>query len=616
MEIPGYQIERLIAEGGMSSVYLAVQESLGRRVAIKVLRKFGNTQQAERFLHEARIIASLANRNIITIHDVGAIGDRYYIAMEYLEGGSLAERIDHGLPPLAALGLLERMARCLDFVHRRDIVHRDIKPSNILFHADGTPKLTDFGIAKQLDADQEVTLEGSAFGSPYYLSPEQAEGRSLDGRSDIYSLGIVFFQMLTGHKPYAESSHIETIVAHLSNPIPVLPDKLARYQGLLEQMIAKSPENRVASARELVHLIRNLRTSKAKRHKTLAGIGGNAAQPDSSVDLTPGILGRMRAASAVTKGFAVFGLLAAALGLGWLLETPESDRIVDLQRMPHVELSYSREGMGSSKETLIRAAEKKARVENAPAEVGANWQRTEVSRVSNTAPVVVDAALFESVDDAVTPAQLAVTEQQDVEEAPGFLMEPETATQTAAVVEVDVEVDIETETATGAAAETRAADRQADLIAGHMKAGDKALLADRLTTPAADNAYTHYMSVVELDREHQGANAGIDRIAERYAALARSAKGQQNYPLARLYLRRGFAVRRGHAGLLAIRNDIDREEVLAGSKQASADQAPVPLPQPRMTSWEFEGTSVTSSGPEGTGNIVKDFKNVWRSVFE
>ncbi len=175
MEIPGYRIERLVAEGGMSSVFLAVQESLGRRVALKLLKKFDSAQHATRFLEEARIIASLEHRNIITIHDVGVIGERHYIAMEYLEGGSLQDRIDNGIQPEAAIDLLEDIAICLHFVHRKGIVHRDVKPSNILFHVDGTPKLTDFGIAVQRDRDQEQTMDGSAFGSPYYLSPEQAE---------------------------------------------------------------------------------------------------------------------------------------------------------------------------------------------------------------------------------------------------------------------------------------------------------------------------------------------------------------------------------------------------------------------------------------------------------
>jgi len=605
MEIPGYQIEGLIAEGGMSSVYLAVQESLGRRVAIKVLKKFGNPEQAERFLHEARIIASLEHRNIITIYDVGVIGDRYYLAMEYLEGGCLADRIDHGLPLMAALGLLEKMARCLDFVHCRDIVHRDIKPSNILFHADGTPKLTDFGIAKQLDADQEVTLEGTAFGSPYYLSPEQAEGRPLDGRSDIYSLGIVFYQMLTGRKPYSESSHIETIVAHLSNPIPVLPDKYSAFQGLLESMIAKSPENRVSSARELAQRIRKQRSSQAERRKLDRRHSRQAVQSQTDTGLAAGIPGRIRAASKTMKGLAIAGLLVLIVGSGWLLETSDPTPVVELQRAPRVQLSYTGGSIAPQKVVEATPPKQEIAVDESAADASANLLDSEEAWLSDAGPEEVDVPAAYSAEDIDALAESTLLEQ------------PQSEFEEAAVVVVESATQAETGTATDIAVAVATTDQQDELIAERMRAGDRALAADRLTTPAADNAYTHYMSVIKLDPEHGGAQAGIDRIAQRYADLARMANGKRKYRLARLYVRRGFAVRRGHAGLLAVRGEIDTAEALSAEVQVATDLAPVTAPpQPKVVSWEFEGTSVTSTGPEGTGNIVKDFKNVWRTVFD
>jgi serine/threonine-protein kinase PpkA len=207
-------VVRLIAEGGMATVYLAIQESLGRFVALKLLKKFDTPEQSNRFLNEGRIIASLNHQNIITIHDIGVFGDRHYISMEYPEGGDLKARIKGGMPPQAALDLIEGIGSCLDFVHRKGIVHRDIKPGNILFRKDDTPVLTDFGIAKQLEQDTNLTMDGTAIGSPYYLSPEQAECKPLDGRTDIYGLGIVLFEMLMGHKPYKGKSYIEIVMAH------------------------------------------------------------------------------------------------------------------------------------------------------------------------------------------------------------------------------------------------------------------------------------------------------------------------------------------------------------------------------------------------------------------
>ncbi|MEN8260996.1 MAG: serine/threonine-protein kinase [Pseudomonadota bacterium] len=259
MRLPGYKIERLIAEGGMAAVYLAVQESLDRYVALKLLKRFDSPTQTLRFFNEGRILASLNHRNIITIHDIGVVDERHYIAMEYLQGGDLKQRISDGMGINAALDLLEILGGCLDFVHRKGIIHRDIKPENILFRGDGTPIITDFGIAKQDNVDTSLTMDGTALGSPHYLSPEQAGCKPLDGRADIYSLGIIFYEMITGHKPYQGDSPIDIIMAHLTSSIPVLPPALHRYQDLLERMIAKDPHDRFECAAAMVEYLRGVR---------------------------------------------------------------------------------------------------------------------------------------------------------------------------------------------------------------------------------------------------------------------------------------------------------------------------------------------------------------------
>ena len=184
----------------MSSVYLATQESLGRKVAIKVLRETGNEEFRERFVREGKFIAALNHPNIITIHDIGQLKDgRYYIAMEYVEGGDLTQYENQQLPPKVALTITKQIADVLHVVHANGIVHRDIKPANILFRKNGTVILSDFGIAKELKGlDSDITQEGAALGSPSYSSPEQSLGKEIDFRSDFYSLGVVLLQMLTG----------------------------------------------------------------------------------------------------------------------------------------------------------------------------------------------------------------------------------------------------------------------------------------------------------------------------------------------------------------------------------------------------------------------------------
>lgn len=278
-DIPGFEIDTEIARGGMATVYLATQLSLNRKVALKVLRSFDNLEHKTRFINESRIIGSLNHRNAITIFDVDVAGDRAFLSMEYLEGGDLASRIDTGpLDPCEALEIAAGIGDCLAFVHEQGIVHRDVKPANILFRQDGTPVLTDFGIATDVKLDARLTTCGATVGSPCYVSPEQAQGIDTDGRTDIYSLGIVLYEMLVGEPPFHEGSAIETMAAHLTLPPLRLPAHISNCQRLLDRMMAKNPDERFSTAADLVEAIRDLQISMANDVTPTAGLFKSNAQ--------------------------------------------------------------------------------------------------------------------------------------------------------------------------------------------------------------------------------------------------------------------------------------------------------------------------------------------------
>jgi serine/threonine protein kinase len=268
MNVPGFQIQETIGAGGMATVYLALQESLGRPVVLKTLHMADAPSEsyAERFLNEARIIAALRHPHIITIYDVGRTDELLYIAMEHVEGGDLAARIRQGISPEQALDIVVKIASALECAHDEGVIHRDVKPANILFRGDGTPVLSDFGIAKKLAVDSELTANDTIVGSPVYMSPEQAEGTALDARTDVYSLGIIFYEMLTGRRPYAGDSAIRIILQHLQGPVPSLPAELQRFQPFLERMVCKSREERFPDAAALVQATKELQAAERMAH--------------------------------------------------------------------------------------------------------------------------------------------------------------------------------------------------------------------------------------------------------------------------------------------------------------------------------------------------------------
>ena len=301
-EIPGYRVSRLLGRGGMAEVWLAVQESLGREVALKLLLPSlaRDAAMSERFLREGRIAARLDHRHIVSVYDVGIHAGQPYLAIEYLHGGPVS--VDAPCEPGVALDVLRQIALALDHAHREGVVHRDIKPENILRRRDGTYALADFGIARTLDVgSSRLTQEGIAVGTPHYMSPEQLQALPLDGRADLYSLGVVLFQLLTGKLPYTGTDGVPVGMQHVHAPIPRLPPSLSRYQPLIDSLLAKQVDLRPQTGADL-----------ARRIEVLQGLAP-APMPTLQVAIGPPRRLSFRVAAAISTAV----LLVA--WMGWQL---------------------------------------------------------------------------------------------------------------------------------------------------------------------------------------------------------------------------------------------------------------------------------------------------------
>jgi eukaryotic-like serine/threonine-protein kinase len=255
VDVPGYAIVKQISTSNFSQVFLARSGRLRRNVVLKVMNR-GESQRelddAERFQREYEIISSIAHRAIAEIHDFGSLPRHLYLAMEYFPCGDLRDRLRNPLSVDESLYYLRAIAEALRVIHVFGILHRDLKPANVMLREDNSPVLIDFGLARRSMDDAGTTGVGQVLGSPYYISPEQAQGQRVDARTDLYSLGVMFYEMLTGQRPYGGRSAVAIMSQHASRPVPVLPEATAAQQPLLDRLMAKQQSARYASADELL----------------------------------------------------------------------------------------------------------------------------------------------------------------------------------------------------------------------------------------------------------------------------------------------------------------------------------------------------------------------------
>ena len=576
MEVDGYEVKRELGKGGMATVFLAVQESFDREVALKVMAPelVADSTFAERFLREARIVAHLAHPHIVSVYDVGVSNDNYFLAMELHTGGDLASKIAGGISDATAIGILRQIGGALDYAHANGYVHRDIKPGNVLFSHHGHVVLTDFGIAKAADSstdltqvrrvvgEREMTREGSIVGTPSYMSPEQARGQSVDGRADMYSLGIMLFEMLTRTVPYRSTDPFAVAIMHINEPIPRLPKENALFQPLLEKLLAKQADDRYQTGAELIEALDEL-TEK---------IDGPKPSPEElrTIIVQPGDIPaaatRPDGNRMLRLGSLSLGLLTAA-AIGVYLVVPSTETADNEDAAPLV-----------VEQAVERAATANPRVADTSGEDSRNAQiarlleeAQEAIRINNLSSPPGENALekYRQVFE-LDPGNRAAREGQ-VQVADRYLALLKKAVRERRVRSARRYVDKVAEFAPAhpelasaqqlvANAEKAAAVPQKNelRIMGLLGQARIAFNDDQLTTPDGRSAYDKYKAVLAIDPNHQQALEGIQRVGTRYLQLAKGAIAQGDLEKADEYLAKAELVSPRHPNLSSARADARR----------------------------------------------------------
>lgn len=325
-EIRGFKVIRLINRGGMSSVYLGEQIALGREVAIKVMAPHALADEVSRrrFENEVRTIARLEHPHVVRIHDVGrtSIGLPYY-TMPHLSRGHLGRR-NYAGDEARVIATLRALLSALDYAHSRGVVHRDVKAENVLFDEADQPLLADFGIALRRGFGARVTSAGLAVGSTAYMAPEQARGEDVDGRADLYSLGVLTWEMLTGLLPYRAADALSMAVMHAQDPIPKLPPALRHWQGFMNRALAKAPQDRFANVAEMSEALD--RIERRRGWPVMARLRDGGTRARSALRRHPGAWAGRATALALAIG-AAFALVGGRdSGSGFLtLGTPAAE---------------------------------------------------------------------------------------------------------------------------------------------------------------------------------------------------------------------------------------------------------------------------------------------------
>ena len=493
--IAGYNVIKLIAKGGMAAIYLAEQQSLQRQVVLKFLNPKLDEVVKKRFIDEGRIIASLKHPNIITVFDVVSSGKHNFIAMEYLPDGDLEARLLKKLDTFCVLNIISKIADALHVVHKQGIIHGDIKPANILFRGVDCPLLTDFGISHRIEPKKEVDVgSGDLYASPTYASPELIQGKPFDYRTDIYSLGIMLYEMLLGEKPFTGDTEIEIIANSIQQPVPQLPEALQELQPLLESLLAKSPDDRLSDAKLVTRFI----IQYLKNHPDLSKPSSDTNLIDTDVVVEYIAKNKDVKSKNIKTNYINPLILTLILLLTILL----------------------------NKDTL--------------------WQ--EYIAVQ---PVTAPQLITTSVEQKENNTSLLVHEHEESNETKLELYEQQNILNQKNIELAQVKKELEKQRKLIQNKQLNKKNRIRSLI----NKGKASLKKYHLTTPLNNNALYYFQKVLELDKNNKDAKKGVEDIVYRYELLARGELDKYHYQKAQSYISSGLSIDAKNERLLALQDE-------------------------------------------------------------
>jgi serine/threonine protein kinase len=625
-QIPGFDIKRELGRGGMAVVYLAIQQSFDREVALKILprEQADDADFAERFLREARIVSKLVHPNIVTVYDVGIHEGYRYLSMEYIHGLDL-KQAHASLSRRDILRAIKDVARALDYAASKGYVHRDVKPENIMIREeDGRVVLMDFGIARGNSTTLNMTRAGKAIGTPYYMSPEQTRGQSVDHRSDIYSLGVVLYQMLAGYVPYDADSAVAVGIKHLTAPIPLLPDSLRRLQPIINTAMAKDPDHRYQTAGQMIEALDKI------SDEDLAALDASAAAfrlagkdhaaitletPLQTGDDYPPIIAPNRTAITAPSTHAVSAPLPRRRRrLLFLLLVTVTGAALFLQRDPLLEFWHTWQPvLGAKLDGLLtrppeqipsetpqpNTLESPATKQSPPAgnSTPALTRREQIMRLRNS----LDAHPENAVELARLYRQILLTQKQNALARQGLLDLRDWYTRQirTAMAEQDLPrarslVDNLTQTFPRAAGNEKIIRleetlRRAESVEAHLRKARDYSAQLALTEPEGANALEQIQAALAIDPDSKPALAARQQIADSYLAQALELQASHNYKHALLTVGRGLKAVVDDPALLDLQQKLNNQINQQTQRDALLRKADVQMRQHHLL--EPKGTS-------------------------